>query len=102
MIDELLEQRRLAREAGDYELSDKLRDELCSLGVTVVDTKEGQVADAGAEYENRDQGATISALVTRIKSLERHVRILEQREHEYNTKLAKVTKENLKFKYSSV
>ena len=98
-IDDLLDQRQQARDDGDYELSDKLREDLKALGVKVVDTKEGQVANGGTEYSQRDQGNTIHMLMVRIGSLERHVRILEQREHEYNFKLAKVIKENLKLKH---
>ena len=39
----LLEDRKKARAAEDWERSDQLRDELDKLGVTVKDTKEGQV-----------------------------------------------------------
>ncbi|MEV0622850.1 cysteine--tRNA ligase [Nonomuraea sp. NPDC050404] len=39
---ELLETRARAREAGDWAESDRLRDELASLGVQVSDTPEGQ------------------------------------------------------------
>jgi cysteinyl-tRNA synthetase len=38
----LLEKRELAREERDFELSDKLRDELLQLGIEVRDTSEGQ------------------------------------------------------------
>jgi len=41
-VEELLERRRLAREAKDYSTSDLLREELASLGVLVKDTKAGQ------------------------------------------------------------
>ncbi|MEV7908533.1 CysS/YqeB C-terminal domain-containing protein, partial [Streptomyces anulatus] len=39
---ELLEQRLRARGAGDWATSDRLRDELATLGVRVSDTPEGQ------------------------------------------------------------
>ena len=39
---ELLERRERARAARDYATSDRLRDELAGLGVTVTDTREGQ------------------------------------------------------------
>jgi len=38
----LLEERRQARDAKDFAKSDRLRDELASLGVVVIDTPEGQ------------------------------------------------------------
>jgi cysteinyl-tRNA synthetase len=38
----LLEERRQARDARDFAKSDRLRDELASLGVVVIDTPEGQ------------------------------------------------------------
>ena len=41
---ELLERRAAARAAGDYETSDRLRDELAAVGIDVRDTPEGQVA----------------------------------------------------------
>ena len=39
---ELLKQRQLAREASDWATSDRLRDELVTLGVIVEDTRDGQ------------------------------------------------------------
>ncbi len=39
---DLLNQRKVARENKDYELSDKLRDEILVLGYSVKDTKDGQ------------------------------------------------------------
>jgi cysteinyl-tRNA synthetase len=41
---ELLDRRAAAREARDFETSDRLRDELAAMGVEVRDTPEGQVA----------------------------------------------------------
>ena len=40
--DKLLEQRAAAREARDWAASDRLRDELAALGVSVEDTRDGQ------------------------------------------------------------
>jgi cysteinyl-tRNA synthetase len=40
----LLDDRKKARAAEDWERSDQLRDELDKLGVVVKDTKEGQIA----------------------------------------------------------
>jgi cysteinyl-tRNA synthetase len=42
--EELLGRRAAARAAGDYAISDRLRDELAALGVEVRDTPDGQVA----------------------------------------------------------
>jgi cysteinyl-tRNA synthetase len=39
---QLLEERQQARDAKDFARSDRLRDELASLGVVVIDTPEGQ------------------------------------------------------------
>jgi cysteinyl-tRNA synthetase len=39
---ELLEQRQVARESRDWAASDRLRDELATLGVIVEDTRDGQ------------------------------------------------------------
>ncbi|PZG42133.1 cysteine--tRNA ligase [Spongiactinospora gelatinilytica] len=44
---ELLRQRALAREAGDWPVADRLRAELAALGVKVTDTPEGQIALSG-------------------------------------------------------
>jgi cysteinyl-tRNA synthetase len=41
----LLEKRALARSSGDFVESDRLRDELVKLGITVKDNKEGQSWD---------------------------------------------------------
>ena len=41
----LLEKRALARSSGDFVESDRLRDELVNLGITVKDNKEGQTWD---------------------------------------------------------
>lgn len=40
--DELLEQRKIARQEGDYALSDKIREKLDARNVFVFDTKDGQ------------------------------------------------------------
>lgn len=42
-VEELVEQRRLARESKDYAKSDELRDKIDELGYIVKDTSEGQV-----------------------------------------------------------
>jgi cysteinyl-tRNA synthetase len=40
-LDELISQRDVAKKAKDFELSDKLRDEILSLGVNIMDTPQG-------------------------------------------------------------
>ena len=40
-IDELIQQRSEAKKAKDFELSDKLRDEILACGVNLMDTPQG-------------------------------------------------------------
>ena len=40
-IDELITQRGEAKKAKDFELSDRLRDEILAFGVSIMDTAEG-------------------------------------------------------------
>ena len=41
LMDMVLEQRKIAKDARDWATSDKIRDRLKALGITIKDTKEG-------------------------------------------------------------
>jgi cysteinyl-tRNA synthetase len=44
-VQQLLKERKKAREGKDYEASDRLRDEIVKLGYTILDTSDGQVLE---------------------------------------------------------
>ena len=44
-VEELLQQRKIARENKDYKLSDEIRNEIKKLGYDVKDTRQGQMIE---------------------------------------------------------
>ena len=105
-IDELLARRAVARLNGLWVASDKLRDDLIDLGVRVIDTPDGQIAEGGGtEYELRIRDKQISWLHDEVKHLAEKwastVKLYTERERVAHERITAQQDELLRLKYGS-
>ena len=105
-IDRLLAGRAEARAKGLWVVADCYRDDLIDMGVRVIDTPDGQVAEGGGtEYELRIRDKQISWLHDEVKHLAEKwastVKLYTERERVAHERITAQQDELLRLKYGS-